>query len=304
MGGNRSFYCQTLESTALVSMPTAAERVCVCSLRFRAQHARIKWEKREMVCVLRTEAARRRITRALPLLCCLLACLLAFAPRTASAAAQKGKQLSLFYIDSNNNRSPVELITPGSAVSVIKLNGVQLAVNNTQLDWETNAEGKQRIAVIYAPSKGRATLRLTEKPKSKVLTKCPAGKVVLVYDYGEKYTGVYYNGYGGYVQTGALKFIGDKISLGSATVSYEGSTTRTTNLRLRASPNQSGQSLTAVNPGMRATMVGAAANWVEVDINGWHGYIRIKFLTLDPGVDDPTVNSGASQTEEQSTESV
>ena len=234
----------------------------------------------------------RAIVRALAL-CCLLTICLGFLTPAPAQAAQKGKALSLFYTDTAGTRSPVELVTPGSATSVIKLNGVTLAVNNIQLDWETNATGTHRIAVIHAPSTGRASLRLTEKPKSKVLTKCPAGKVVLVFDYGEKYTGVFYKGYGGYVLTEALKFIGDRVSLGGATVSYEGSTTRTTNLRLRASPNQSGQSLTAVNPGMRATMVGAAANWVEVDINGWHGYIRIKFLTLDDGVADPTANSAS-----------
>ncbi len=240
----------------------------------------------------RHPALRRLSLRAIALCCSLLLCLGVFPLQTASAA-QKGKALSLNYVDSSGNRSPVELVTPGSAMSVIRMNGVTMAVNNTQLEWETNATGEKRIAVIHAPSKGRATMRLTEKPKSKVLTKCPAGKVVFVFDYGEKYTGIFYNGYGGYVLTGALKFIGDRISLGGATVSYEGSTTRTTNLRLRARPDQSGQSLTAVNPGMRATMVGAAANWVEVDINGWHGYIRIKFLTLDEGVADPTADKSA-----------
>ena len=208
--------------------------------------------------------------------------MLCIMPSALAKQQEKGRDIPIYRIGPGGVRTRVELKYQSCGLCELKSGEM---VPTEELVWETNAAPEQLVACIKAPGTGHATLRKTEKPKSMILRKLEAGRVVFVFDYGKKYTGVICGDTAGYVLTEALAFLGIRHVYGQATVAYNGSTTRKTNLRLRSRPNQSGQSLTAVNPGMRAVLLSQDDTWMQVDINGWHGFIRKKFLIFDEDVD-------------------
>ena len=152
---------------------------------------------------------------------------------TASAADEKGRQLSITWMSPEGYSTQVALRTAGLTMCLVRMGGTDRWIPTSELSWETNTTYEERVAYINAPSTGRVTMRKTEKPKSLILQKIPTGRIALVFDKGDQYSGVYCDGMGGYVITSTLVFAGNRTHHGMATVSYEGSTTRTTRLRRR-----------------------------------------------------------------------
>ena len=88
----------------------------------------------------------------------------------------------------------VSLQTLGVAMSEIYMDGEFLRVPTASLSWETEADDNQRIAVIYAPSTGKCTMREEASKKGKIIMTCKAGRVVTVLRVGDVYTRIVYDG--------------------------------------------------------------------------------------------------------------
>ncbi len=193
-----------------------------------------------------------------------------------------------YRLEETDELVPVTLLVPGSVRSRATLpDGTEQLVPTSRMTWDTNAEEDSRVAFIYAPNSGRATMRLSEKPKSSVVRKLYSGSIAFVTDYGREYTGIYCEGKHGYVQTSILRFLPRERDYASAVTSYKGKTTGRTKLNLRISPKGSARILSGVYPGMTAEVFQNEYDFLLVDCNGWHGYIRKGYITLDEGEEVP-----------------
>ena len=85
------------------------------------------------------------------------------------------------------------------------------------------AENK-KLATIYAPRTGKASLRQTASSKGTLLKNCKAGTIVSVLAIGNGYTRINYKGTVGYIKTACLKFYGDSESTAHGVLSYKGNT--------------------------------------------------------------------------------
>ena len=91
-------------------------------------------------------------------------------------------------------------------MSEIYMDGEFLRVPTASLSWETEADDDQRIAVIYAPSTGKCTMREEASKQGKIIMTCKAGRVVTVLRVGDVYTRIVYDGVEGLVLNSCLKF--------------------------------------------------------------------------------------------------
>ena len=113
--------------------------------------------------------------------------------------------LTVTYSDGDEAQT-VSLQTLGVAMSEIYMDGEFLRVPTASLSWETEADDNQRIAVIYAPSTGKCTMREEASKKGKIIMTCKAGRVVTVLRVGDVYTRIVYDGVEGLVLNSCLKF--------------------------------------------------------------------------------------------------
>ena len=113
--------------------------------------------------------------------------------------------LTVTYSDGDEAQT-VSLQTLGVAMSEIYMDGEFLRVPTASLSWETEADDDQRIAVIYAPSTGKCTMREEASKKGKIIMTCKAGRVVTVLRVGDVYTRIVYDGVEGLVLNSCLKF--------------------------------------------------------------------------------------------------
>ena len=112
--------------------------------------------------------------------------------------------LTVTYSDGDEAQT-VSLQTLGVAMSEIYMDGEFLRVPTASLSWETEADDNQRIAVIYAPSTGKCTMREEASKKGKIIMTCKAGRVVTVLRVGDVYTRIVYDGVEGLVLNSCLK---------------------------------------------------------------------------------------------------
>ena len=166
----------------------------------------------------------------------------------------------------------------------------EVYVPTADMTWDTNADEAHRTAYIWAPNTGEATLRLSEKPKSAIVKKVSGGSCCLVFDYeeGRKYTGVYCEGKSGYVLTSALRFLDRSAPFATGVTSYKGSTAGTTKISLRMEPSQASRTWVKLKQGLPVWVLREEAGYYLVDCNGYHGYVRKQYLTLDEGQTAPT----------------
>lgn len=175
----------------------------------------------------------------------------------------------------------VNVSTIGLVTSTIYYEDKKLEVPTSQLTFSENVPEDKQLAVIYAPRTGKCSLRKTESDKSKLLKKCKAGTVVIVLEYGEGHCKINYKGTDGYVSTDCLKFYGTNVkALGTGVLSYNGKTTGKTTINIRNAPDKSSETIDEWRTGTKVAVFCHEDGWYEVELNGIHGYIMEKFLTL------------------------
>lgn len=182
----------------------------------------------------------------------------------------------------------VSIDTLGLYQSVIRVGEEKQTVLTAELTWTPSAEDARALAVIYAPRTGTATMHSKSGGKGDVLKKCKNGRVVLVTEWGKRYCKVLYNGAVGYVLTDALTFYPhdwadtgrDAPRLG--TLSYNGRTSGRATVNVRSSGDGKGKILKEWTIGERVVVYGETEKgWYEIDIDGTHGFVQPKYVTLD-----------------------
>lgn len=191
------------------------------------------------------------------------------------------KSLAVTWADGDESRR-VSLQTLGVAMSEIYVDGEFLRVPTADLTWETEAEDAQRIAVIYAPSTGKCTMRDEASPKGKVVMNCKAGRVVAVLRVGSVYSRIVYDGVEGLVLNSCLKFYETPAEGDFTTglLSAKGKTNTSVTISVYQLPKNR-RLLDKIRVGAALAVLDKNGEWYEVDVNGWHGFVKDANVTLD-----------------------
>ncbi|MBQ9326073.1 MAG: hypothetical protein IJ246_09885 [Clostridia bacterium] len=187
---------------------------------------------------------------------------------------------NIYWRQENSALLPVSVISLGFGRSTISYQEKTYTVPTDDLIWNTNADADHRLAVIYAPKGGNANLRKSESKNSKILQKASGGRVVMVWDMQSSSAGVYYDENAGYLLHSVLQFHASTSDYQTGILTYEGSATSTKKINLYTTATESSRRLTRLLPGTPCTVLSQTSHWSEIDVEGWHGYVYNKFVTL------------------------
>ena len=122
----------------------------------------------------------------------------------------------------SNSGTSVGIVELGRTSSKIQYQGKTVSVSTSDLTFSENVPENKKLATIYAPRTGKASLRQTASSKGTLLKNCKAGTIVSVLAIVNGYTRINYKGTVGYIKTVCLKFYGDSESTAQGVLSYKG----------------------------------------------------------------------------------
>lgn len=170
----------------------------------------------------------------------------------------------------------VVIKTVGIAQSSVLIDGQQRTVSTKDLSFAEAVKETQKLAIVFAPLTGKATLRRSPSSGAHLIDNCKAGSIVPVLAVEGDYAVTLYQGRKGYIKTSSLQFSPARDAIGTATVDNAG---RTVNLRL--SRSTSAHVVCRLESGRQVVVLSKTANWYEVETNGMWGYIKKGFLRED-----------------------
>lgn len=169
----------------------------------------------------------------------------------------------------------------GTTTSKVTYNGTTTEVDTSDLVFSADVPEDKRIAVVYAPNTGKASLRAKASSSADVLKKCKAGTIVTVLEYGKKFCKINYNGSVGYILTSCLQFHSpDEQPTGTAVLSYKGKATGSTTINVRNDADGDSAKITEWRTGTEVLVFGKDGKWYEVEANGMRGFVKEEFLTM------------------------
>ena len=173
----------------------------------------------------------------------------------------------------------VGIVELGRTSSKIQYQGKTVSVSTSDLTFSENVPENKKLATIYAPRTGKASLRQTASSKGTLLKNCKAGAIVSVLAIGNGYTRINYKGTVGYIKTACLKFYGDSESTAQGVLSYKGNTGGGTTVNVRNTPKGDSAKVAEWRTGTEVTILSHENGWYEIEASGMHGYVMEKFVT-------------------------
>ncbi len=197
----------------------------------------------------------------------------------SSAAASKApvQEAKVFW-----QGEQVSIVRLGTQTAVIRHAGEEREVPTGELEFPGEVPGEKRIASIYAPRTGKASLRARASDSGKVLQKCEAGNIVFVLETGSQWTQISYRGQVGYVLTACLDFhpAGEE-PIGTGVLHYEGKTTGSRVFAIRNAADGESAIVGDWRIGSQVLVFAEKDVWVEIEMNGQRGWVRDKYLQMD-----------------------
>ncbi|MGN0793046.1 MAG: hypothetical protein ACI4MG_01085 [Aristaeellaceae bacterium] len=194
-----------------------------------------------------------------------------------SSGVWKDLDVTLYLSETESKSVTLEVL--GTAQSVVFDGTEMLTVNTENLFWETEADEDQRLAVIYAPKTGKATLRASASTKAKSLGQCEAGRIVAVLKVGTVFTRIMYDGKEGCVLTDALILCGavPPEDFATATLCYKDRTDSSATISVYTEKNAN-RKIKQWRVGNQVVTLGENGTWTEIEIDGWHGWCKTAYL--------------------------
>lgn len=169
----------------------------------------------------------------------------------------------------------------GSTTSRVIYNGTTTEVATSELVFSSDVSDDKRIAVVYAPNTGKASLRKKASTSADVLKKCKAGTIVAVLEYGKKFCKINYNGSTGYILTSCLQFISpDEQPTSTGTLTYKGKATGSTTINVRNDADGDSAKISEWRTGTEVLIFGYEDGWYEIEANGMRGFVMADFITI------------------------
>ena len=199
--------------------------------------------------------------------------------RKDSSNAVESQNASQTDTQASNSGTSVGIVELGRTSSKIQYQGKTVSVSTSDLTFSENVPENKKLATIYAPRTGKASLRQTASSKGKLLKNCKAGTIVSVLAIGNGYTRINYKGTVGYIKTACLKFYGDSESTAQGVLSYKGNTGGGTTVNVRNTPKGDSAKVAEWRTGTEVTILSHENGWYEIEASGMHGYVMEKFVT-------------------------
>lgn len=141
-----------------------------------------------------------------------------------------------------------------------------------------------KMALIYAPRTGEASLRQKASSKGKVIRKLSDGVIVHVVSEEGNFCQVLYEDLLGYVLTDALEFPDpEQLPLGAGMVSYSGTATGRQNVPMHADGAKKSRTVTKWRSGAEVVIWSMTEDgaYYEVESEGSRLWVEAKFLTVN-----------------------
>ena len=199
--------------------------------------------------------------------------------RKDDSNAVKSQNASQTDTQASEGGTSVGIVELGRTSSKIQYQGKTVSVSTSDLTFSENVPENKKLATIYAPRTGKASLRQTASSKGTLLKNCKAGTIVSVLAIGNGYTRINYKGTVGYIKTACLKFYGDSESTAQGVLSYKGNTGGGTTVNVRNTPKGDSAKVAEWRTGTEVTILSHENGWYEIEANGMHGYVLEKFVT-------------------------
>ena len=199
--------------------------------------------------------------------------------RKDGSNAVKSQNASQTDTQASEGGTSVGIVELGRTSSKIQYQGKTVSVSTSDLTFSENVPENKKLATIYAPRTGKASLRQTASSKGTLLKNCKAGTIVSVLAIGNGYTRINYKGTVGYIKTACLKFYGDSESTAQGVLSYKGNTGGGTTVNVRNTPKGYSAKVAEWRTGTEVTILSHANGWYEIEAKGIHGYVMDEFLT-------------------------
>lgn len=174
----------------------------------------------------------------------------------------------------------VEVRTLGVVSSMIVADGAEQNVPTAELQFSGDVGEDRRIASILAPRTGKCSLREKASDKADVITKCKAGTVVQVLEYGKSYCRVVCEGEMGYVQTACLTFLDPAAEImGTTVLTYNGRATGSAQVPVRNTASNDSSMIVKLRSGTEVAVLGKTGKWYEVAYEGMHGFVHENYMS-------------------------
>lgn len=165
--------------------------------------------------------------------------------------------------------------------SVITVNGEKITVLTSELEFSSTAKEEERLAVIYAPKTGKATLRKKASQNAAMVKNCKGGRYALVLEKGRNFSRIYYNNAVGYIRTDCLKFYPIAAApYPEGLLSLNGYTTGNAEINIRNKADYGTHICGTYKTGTAVRVIEIGDIWTEVEIDRIRGFIQTKFLTM------------------------
>lgn len=165
--------------------------------------------------------------------------------------------------------------------SEITVGGERMTVLTSELEFASSAKEEERLAVIYAPKTGKATLRAKASQNAKMVKNCKAGRYALVLEKGSSFSKIYYNNAVGYIRTDCLKFYPiAEAPYPEGVLSLNGFATGNAEINIRNKADYGTHISGTYKTGTVIRVIDIGDTWTEVEIDRIRGFIQTKFLTM------------------------
>ena len=222
------------------------------------------------------------------------------ATKKPSSAATKAPSTKKPASSSNKTSAPRVTATPAHVKSPVTYQGIAAQINilssyeseitvgnekltvlTSELEFDSAAEEGERLAVIYAPKTGKATLRAKASQNAKMVKNCKAGRYALVLEKGKNFSKIYYNNAVGYIRTDCLKFYPIATApYSEGLLSLNGYTTGNAEINIRNKADYGTHICETYKTGTVVRVIDIGDTWTEVEIDRIRGFIQTKFLTM------------------------
>ena len=208
--------------------------------------------------------------------------------KSDSASAGMSSTFALTYTDESDEPYRVELVTLGSAYSVVLLDNEECTVPTVRLSWNADTDETQRIAAIDAKRTGKATMRSKSGGKGSVIKKVDTNQLALVLSVKGKYARIRVEGKEGYVLTSALAFLPvinvedeEAAALQTGFLSYKGNVKSRQAINARSSGTRNARVVTEMRSGTPVVIFGIEDGWAEIEADGYRVFVLTEYLTIE-----------------------
>lgn len=205
------------------------------------------------------------------------------AERNASGKEQKngttGKGQKSGASAKDKGNGVVTLKELGTYMSKVSYQGETKEVPTAELNFGKDVPEDKKLAVIYTPKTGKASLRRSASGNAGILKQCKAGTLVGVLEYGKAYSLIIYKNTVGYIQTGCLKFYGAAAETeGKGKLGYHGKVSGGTTINIRLEADGGSRKIGEFRTGTEVTIMKYGDEWCEIEVGGIRGFVLTEFL--------------------------